>query len=109
MAKRHFKKHYKKVRMKMINQDLRLEQPVDGVASFIMESLEDKVSPELLDFIYEMLLGFHVDMQLEIADDLLDFITMNMIHTTGCKAVDLILLTCYHRIAEEMGIKIVLK
>ena len=68
-----------------------------------MECVEDKVSPKLLDVLNAMLLGFNDDMQLEIADDLLDFAYGQVVHTTGCPSADAVLNACYTWIAEEKG------
>ena len=91
---------------KVIEQDLRSEYPVEGVAASVMECLEDKVSPGLLELLNEVLLGFSDDMQLEMADDLLDFAYGHVMHTTGCLSADAILKSCYEWIAEELGITI---
>ena len=91
---------------KVIEQDLRSEYPVDGVANDVLECLEDKVSPGLLELLKEVLLGFSDEMQLEIADNLLDFACGHVIHTTGCPSADCVLMACYMWIAEEQGITI---
>ena len=70
--------------LKVYEQDLTYQFGVDGTAQYVMECLEDKVSPKLLDVLNAMLLGFNDDMQLEIADDLLDFAYGQVVHTTGC-------------------------
>ena len=89
--------------IKVIEQDLTYQFGVEGVALDVMECLEDKVSPALLDTLNAMLLGFNDDMQLEIADDLLDFAYGQMAHTTGCPSADAVLNACYTWIAEEKG------
>ena len=89
---------------KVIERDLRSEFSIEGVSMSVMECLEDKVSPELLELLKQMLLGFNDDMQLEMADDLLDFAHGHMIHTTGCLSADAVLEACYGWIAEEQGI-----
>ena len=66
--------------------------------------LQEKVSPELWDLLYQMLLPFADSMQLEIADDLLDFAHGYVIHTTGCPSADAVLEVCYRWIAEERGL-----
>ena len=48
-----------------------------------------------------MLLGFCDEMQLEIADDLVDFVCDRVVHTTNCPSADAVLLSCYEWIAEE--------
>ena len=109
MAKKKIKRDYKKVTYRVIEQDLSSELCIDGVAMSILECLEERVSDELLELLKEMLLGFGEDMQLEIADDLLDFVHSQIIHTTGCISADAVLHSCYQWIAEEKGITIVRK
>ena len=89
--------------LKVYEQDLTYQFGVDGTAQYVMECLEDKVSPKLLDVLNAMLLGFNDDMQLEIADDLLDFAYGQVVHTTGCPSADAVLNACYTWIAEEKG------
>lgn len=89
--------------LKVYEQDLTYQFSVDGTAQYVMECLEDKVSPELLELLNAMLLGFNDDMQLEIADDLLDFAYGQVVHTTGCPSADAVLNACYTWIAEEKG------
>ena len=89
--------------LKVYEQDLTYQFSVDGTAQDVMERLEDKVSPALLDTLNAMLLGFNDDMQLEIADDLLDFAYGQVVHTTGCPSADAVLNACYTWIAEEKG------
>ena len=89
--------------LKVYEQDLTYQFGVDSTAQYVMECLEDKVSPELLDILNAMLLGFNDDMQLEIADDLLDFAYGQVVHTTGCPSADAVLNACYTWIAEEKG------
>lgn len=91
---------------KVIEQDLRSEYPVDDVPNRILGCLSKKVSPELMALLSEVLLGFSDDMQLELADDLLDFAYGHVMHTTGCLSADAILKSCYEWIAEEQGITI---
>ena len=90
--------------LRVFEQDLTYQFSVDGIAQDVMECLEDKVSPALLDTLNAMLLGFNDDMQLEIADDLLDFAYGQMVHTTGCPSADAVLNACYTWIAEEKGV-----
>ena len=89
---------------RLIDQDLKGEYSYDVTAIRVLENLEERVSIQLYDMIRDMLLGFEEGMQLEIADNLLDFVTMHVIHTTGCPSADFILEACYILIAEEQGI-----
>ena len=103
MAKETYKTVSLEKTIKVSEQDLACLFGVDGTAQYVMECLEDKVSPELLDVLNAMLLGFNDDMQLEIADDLLDFAYGQVVHTTGCPSADAVLNACYTWIAEEKG------
>ena len=89
---------------KVIDQDLKGEYNYDVTAIRVLENLEDRVSIQIYDMIRDMLLGFEDGMQLEIADNLLDFTVKHVIHTTGCPSADYILEACYRWIAEEQGI-----
>ena len=89
---------------RVIDQNLKGEYNYDSTAIRVLENLEDRVSIQLYDMIRDMLLGFDDGMQLEIADNLMDFTVMHVIHTTGCPSADYILEACYRWIAEEQGI-----
>ena len=106
MAKRKNKFESIETVFKVYEQDLTYKYGIDSTAQFIMDGLEDRVSPELLELLNSMLLGFSDDMQLEIADDLLDFVCMHVIHTTGCLSADAVLESCYKWIADEKGIEL---
>ena len=88
----------------VIDRDLKDEYHFDSTALMVLRILESTLSVELCDMIRDMLLGFEESMQLEIADNLLDFATMHVIHTTGCPSADYVLEACYRWIAEEQGI-----
>ncbi len=103
------KKNYSKVKIakvEVIEQDLRSEQEMGKIAKWLIELLDGKVSAELQVIIMEMMLGFSKEMQLEIADDLLDFAHGHVVHTTGCWSADAVLKACYEWIAEEQGFKL---
>ncbi len=89
--------------VRVIDQDLTGGFSIDGVANEVTHCLEDKVNPDLLELLNLMLLGFNEEMQLEIADDLLDFACSHVVHTTGCLSADAVLKSCYGWIAAEQG------
>ena len=101
-----FKKRNQKVELVVIEQDLACGQAVSGTAMTVMECLEDKVSAELFELLKTILLGFSEPMQLEIADDLLDFACRQVVHNTGCISVDSVLYSCYKWIADEKGVSL---
>lgn len=90
--------------VKVIKRYLTNQYGVDATAFMVMECMADKISPELWDLLYQMLLPFADSMQLEMADDLLDFAHGYVIHTTGCPSADAVLEVCYRWIAEERGL-----
>ena len=89
---------------RVIDRNLKNEYNFDSTALMVLGNLEDRVSIQIYDMIRDMLLGFEDGMQLELADNLLDFTVKHVIHTTGCPSADYILEACYRWIAEEQGI-----
>ena len=81
--------------VQVMNQDLRRDE---------MITLEKKVSPQLYGMLIQQLLGFHADMQVEMAENLVMFSYQHIAHSTGCPSVDFILDVCYTWIATEQGI-----
>lgn len=94
---------------KSIVQNLTEEFNIDERAARIMQLMKDEVSDDLLLTFFQELQGFCPQMQIEMAEDLLDFALGHVVHTTGCKSVDLILDYCYTRIAFEHDIMIELE
>ena len=87
-----------------IDQDLREDYDLNPSAEMIMERVSDEVSPQLYGMLIQQLLGFHADMQVEMAEDLEDFAVAHIAHTTGCASVDYVLNICYGWIAAEHGL-----
>ena len=107
MAKKKVRKTRKKVVFYVIEQSMDSQQRINRVAMSVLQCMEGRVSDELLEMLREMLLGFSEDMQLEIAVDLIDFVTRKVVHTTGCIPADAVLDSCYQWIADEKGFKMV--
>lgn len=95
--------------VEVIKQDLRSEQELDDEAESWVRFLGSKLSEDLREVIMEMMLGFTKKMQMEMADDLLEFAYGHVVHTTGCCSADAVLLSCYKWIAEEQGFRFVIK
>ncbi len=98
-----FVENYAKVE-KVITQDLSNEFGIDERAARIMRLVEGEVSEDLLDMLLGELQGFCGQMQIEMAEDLLDFALAHVVHTTGCPSVDYVLDYCYSHIAMEHDI-----
>ena len=84
--------------------DLREYYDVDNCAQKVMESFSKKISPQLYGMLMQQLLGFHSEMQLEMAVNLMDFANEQIARTTGCPSVDGVLDVCYSWISVEIGI-----
>ena len=95
--------------VKVIKQDLRSEQEMDDEAESWVRFLGSKISEGLREVITEMMLGFTKKMQMEMADDLIEFTYGHVVHTTGCWSADAMLLSCYKWIAEEQGFSFKIK
>ena len=89
--------------VRVIKQDLIHEHSINATALRLIEVLGERISPELQAMLVAMLLGFDEEMQLEIADDLVDFACSSIVHLTGCPSADWILKLCYMWIAKEQG------
>lgn len=89
--------------MKYYEQNLRAQFPIDGTSASVLQCLEGRVSDRLISDMREYLLGYSDDMQLEIADNLLDCATGQSIHYTGLKYIDRMLKAFYLLIFEEQG------
>lgn len=109
MAKKKNKTVSLETEVKVIKQDLRSEQEMDDEAESWVRFLGSKISADLREIIMEMMLGFTKKMQMEMADDLLEFAYGHVVHTTGCFSADAILLSCYKLIAEEQGFSFKIK
>lgn len=90
--------------VQMDNTDLSEYYDVDECARKVMESFSKEVSPQLYGMLMQQLLGFHHDMQLEMAVNLMDFTCEHIARTTGCPSVDGVLDVCYAWISIEQGI-----
>ena len=90
--------------VRMIHANLIADHQIDRVAEQVMTGLEDKVSPVLYGTLIMLVRGFDEDMQLEMADDFVDFAKYHVAHTTGVMSTDIILDLGYMMIAEEHDI-----
>ena len=90
--------------VRISNQDLRKNFKVNPSALKELGTIEKMVSPELFYTLAQMLQGFHDDMQLEMAEDLVVFAREQVAHTTKCFGADYVLDVCYGFIASELGL-----
>ena len=68
--------------------DLTDMNPIDSVARSVLENVETRITDDLYNDILESLRGFTDYIQLEIADDVLDYVCNKSVHKTNIKTVD---------------------
>ena len=81
--------------------DLRDQNPIDSVARTVLENVKTRITDDLYNDIVESLRGFSEEIQLEIADDVLDYVCNKWVHKTNLKSVDTLLFWMYARIKEQ--------
>jgi len=87
---------------KIFMRDMKAECSIDGTARFVMECIEGRVSDALYQDMMDYLLGFNEDMQLEIADNLLDAVCYGWEHYVGIPHIDTNMKDFYLSIEEEL-------
>ena len=87
---------------KVFNRDMRPECHIDVTAQSVMECVEGRVSDKLYQDMMDYLLGFTDDMQLEIADNLLDAVCHGWQHYINITHIDNIMKNFYFLINEEI-------
>ena len=90
--------------VRLVHQDLLTEHPLDPVAERILDCMRGRISPALQGHFMQLLRSFDEEMQVEMADDLLDFSSDHIAHTTGVISADVILDLGYKMIAYEHNI-----
>ena len=91
-----------KRKKKIIMRNMKAQYPIDGVAKSVLENIEGRVSDALYRDMMDYLLGFNDDMQLEIADNLLDAVCYGWQHYIGIPHIDTNMMDFYLSIEEEM-------
>ena len=81
--------------------DLRDQNPIDSVARTVLENVKTRITDDLYNDIVESLRGFTEEIQLEIADNVLDYVCNKWVHKTNLKSVDTLLFGMYARIKEQ--------
>ena len=89
--------------VRVVVEDLQDEYGIDNEAKVIMECIRAHVSTTLFDMLMMQLPAFTSEMQMEMADNLLDFVNEGTLKFTGCTSADMILDACYKWIEEEKG------
>ena len=90
--------------VKVVHENLLPEHQLTRLAEREMTALHDKVSMELYGILTYHVRGFDEEMQLTMAENLVDFAKHHVAYTTGVSSADLVLDICYKMIAMEMGL-----
>lgn len=91
----------KKKTYEVLHQDLKGNYEIYPESLELLEEIEGQVSERLYTDIRESLRGFEADMQVEIMQDIEDFVYDNIARTTGIQHVDNLLMGFYGLIKEE--------
>ena len=91
---------------KVLVQNLCDEYFINERAANVLMLMQGEVSEGLLRMLIQELQGFCDRMQLEMAEDMLDFALGHVVHTTGCPSADYVLDYCYTHIAMEHDIMV---
>ena len=90
--------------VKVVHENLLPEHQLTRLAEREMTALHDKVSMELYGILSYHVRGFDEDMQITMAENLVDFAKQHVAYTTGVSSADLVLDICYKMMAMEMGL-----
>lgn len=96
------------MKKKILKTNLSLDWDINPEAEELMEFVEPRVSKRLYEDMMDYLLGFDEEMQLEIADNLLDSVHDNCEHYIGIRHIDTKMRCFYMLIDEEMGRKLLI-
>ena len=88
---------------KVFNCNMRAQCRIDITAQSVMECVEPRVSKKLFQDMMDYLLGFTDDMQLVIADNLLDAVCHGWEHYISIPHIDNKMKSFYLLIGEEVG------
>ena len=83
--------------------DLTVRFEVNDDAYYLLGGIEGQVSENLYETMYDFLVGFDVEMQMELADYMVDAVGFGCEHYTGIGHIDDNLKSIYLRIDKELG------
>ena len=90
--------------VKVVHENLLPEHQLTRLAERELMSLQGVVSMELYGILSYHVRGFDEDMQMVMAENLVDFVKTHVAYTTGVASADLVLDICYKMMAMEMGL-----
>ena len=90
--------------VKVVHENLLPEHQLTRLAEKELMRLHGMVSMELYGILTYHVRGFDEDMQITMAENLVDFAKQHVAYTTGVSSADLVLDICYKMMAMEMGL-----
>ena len=90
--------------VKVVHENLLPEHQLTRLAEKELMCLQGMVSMELYGILSYHVRGFDEEMQLTMAENLVDFTKQHVAYTTGVSSADLVLDICYKMIAMEQGL-----
>ena len=90
--------------VKVKHEHLLPEHQLTRLAERELMSLQGVVSMELYGILSYHVRGFDEEMQMVMAENLVDFAKQHVAYTTGVASADLVLDICYKMMAMEMGL-----
>ena len=90
--------------VKVVHENLLPEHQLTRLAEREMTALHGMVSMELYGILTYHVRGFDEEMQITMAENLVDFAKQHVAYTTGVASADLVLDICYKMMAMEMGL-----
>ena len=90
--------------VKVVHENLLPEHQLTRLAERELMSLQGVVSMELYGILSYHVRGFDEEMQITMAENLVDFAKQHVAYTTGVASADLVLDICYKMMAMEMGL-----
>lgn len=94
------------MRKQIFKTNLRFTWEIDPETKALMNLVELKVSKHLFEDMMDYLLGFDKEMQLEIANNLMDCVRENCDNYIGIRHIDTKMRCFYLLIDQEMGRKL---
>ena len=75
---------------------------VDSTAARVMRYVKHRISKELYEYLLQILVPYTSRVQLDMAENILDFVNDMPVQDIGYQSADQVLEYCYRLIAEEI-------
>ena len=75
---------------------------VDSTAARVMRYVKHRISKELYEYLLQILVPYTSRVQLDMAENILDFVNDIPVQNIGYQSADQVLEYCYRLIAEEI-------